>query len=124
MITLSEQSPRPQETFRYYFEQLQDLAREATRPEQRGRLLATAAAGGSDLDGITIEVRRVGGSDGAVKLAYGTRNGSARAGREFRRTEGELRWSTATLRRARSGFRYSRTRPAMPRATSASSSSR
>ena len=103
MITLSEQSPRPQETFRYYFEQLQDLAREAMRPEQRGRLLATAAAGGSDLDGITIEVRRVGGSDGAVNLAYGTRNGSARAGREFRRTEGELRWehgdaSTRTVR--------------------------
>lgn len=92
MITLSEESPRPQETFRYYFEELQDLAREATMPEQRGRLVATAAAGGGDLDGITIEVSRVGGSDGAATLAYGTRNGSARAGREFRRTEGELRW--------------------------------
>ena len=73
------------------------------RPERRGRLVATAAAGGGDLDGITIEVRRVGGSDGAVNLAYGTRNGSARAGREFRRTEGELRWehgdaSTRTVR--------------------------
>ena len=92
MITLSEQSPRPQETYRYYFEQLQDLAREAIRPERRGRLVATAAAGGVATDAITIEVRRVGGSDGAVTLAYGTRNGSARAGREFRRTEGELRW--------------------------------
>ena len=92
MITLSEQSPRPQETYRYYFEQLQDLAREAIRPERRGRLVATAAAGGGDADAITIEVKRVGGSDGAVTLAYGTRNGSARAGREFRRTEGELRW--------------------------------
>ena len=92
MITLSEQSPRPQETYRYYFEELQDLAREAMMPEDRGRLVATAAAGGGDPDGITIEVRRVGGSDGAVTLAYGTRNGSARAGRDFRRTEGELRW--------------------------------
>ena len=92
MITLSEQSPRPQETFRYYFEQLQGLAREAMTPERRGRLEATAAAGGGDPDAITIEVSRVGGSDGAVTLAYGTRNGSARAGREFRRTEGELRW--------------------------------
>ena len=92
MITLSEQSPRPQETYRYYFEQLQDLAREAMRPERRGRLEASAAAGGGDPDAITIEVSRVGGSDGAATLAYGTRNGSARAGREFRRTEGELRW--------------------------------
>ncbi len=87
MITLSEQSPRPQETYRYYFEQLQNLAREAMRPERRGRLLATAVApeAGSDPGEITIEVRRVNGSDGAVTLAYGTRNGSARAGREFRR---------------------------------------
>ncbi|MCY3963625.1 MAG: serine hydrolase [Acidobacteria bacterium] len=92
MITLSEQSPRPQETYRYYFEQLQDLARDAMKPERRGRLVATAAAGGGDADAITIEVKRVGGSDGAVTLAYGTRNGSARAGREFRSTEGELRW--------------------------------
>ncbi|MCY3970354.1 MAG: serine hydrolase [Acidobacteria bacterium] len=94
MITLSEQSPRPQETYRYYFEQLQDLAREAMRPERRGRLVATAIVpdGGSDSREITIEVKRQSGSDGAVTLAYGTRNGSARAGREFRRTEGELRW--------------------------------
>lgn len=120
MITLSEQSPRPQETYRYYFEQLQDLARAAMRPERRGRLVATAAAGGGDEDSITIEVNRVGGSDGAVTLAYGTRNGSARAGREFRRTEGELRWEhgDASTRRVRipllpnaggdtdSGFRF------------------
>ncbi len=94
MITLSEQSPRPQETYRYYFEQLQDLAREAIRPERRGRLVATAVTpeAGSDPGEITIEVKRTGGSDGAVTLAYGTRNGSARASREFRRTEGELRW--------------------------------
>ena len=92
MITLSEQSPRPQETYRYYFEELQDLAREAMMPEDRGRLVATTAAGGGDPDGITIQVRRVGGSDGAVTLAYGTRNGSARTGRDFKRTEGELRW--------------------------------
>lgn len=120
MITLSERSPRPQETYRYYFEQLQDLARAAMRPERRGRLVATAAAGGGDEDSITIEVNRVGGSDGAVTLAYGTRNGSARAGREFRRTEGELRWEhgDASTRRVRipllpnaggdtdSGFRF------------------
>ena len=94
MITLSERSPRPRETYRYYFEQLQDLARDAIRPERRGRFEATAAIpeAGSDPNGITIEVRRVGGSDGAATIAYGTRNGSARAGREFRRTEGELRW--------------------------------
>ena len=98
MITLSEQSPRPQETYRYYFEQLQDLARAAMRPERRGRLVATAAAGGGDEDAIAIEVERVGGSDGAVTLAYGTRNGSARAGREFRRTEGELRWEHGDAR--------------------------
>ncbi len=105
MITLSEQSPRPQETYRYYFEQLQDLAREATRPERRGRLAAAAAAPEevAEPGGITVEVERAGGSDGAVTLAYGTRNGSARAGREFRRTEGELRWehgdsSTRTVR--------------------------
>ncbi len=105
MITLSEQSPRPQETYRYYFEQLQDLAREAMRPERRGRLVATAIApeGGSDPGEITIEVKRTSGSDGAVTLAYGTRNGSARAGREFRRTEGELRWEhgDASTRRVR-----------------------
>lgn len=103
MITLSEQLPRPQETYRYYFEQLQDLARAAMRPERRGRLVATAAAGGGDEDSITIEVKRVGGSDGAVTLAYGTRNGGARAGREFRRTEGELRWEhgDASTRRVR-----------------------
>lgn len=105
MITLSERSPRPQETYRYYFEQLQDLAREATRPERRGRLVATAStpAAGADPGKITIEVQRTDGSDGAVTLAYGTRNGSARAGREFRRTEGELRWEhgDASTRRVR-----------------------
>ncbi len=105
MITLSEQSPRPQETYRYYFEQLQDLAREATRPEQRGRFAAVEAAPeeGPDPGGITIEVRRIGGSDGAATLAYGTRNGTASAGREFRRTEGELRWEhgDASTRRVR-----------------------
>ncbi len=94
MITLSERSPRPQETFRSYFEELQDLARAAIRPERRGRLTATTAAL-SDGNGprmIAIEVRREGGSDGAATIAYRARNGSARAGRDFRRTEGELRW--------------------------------
>ena len=94
MITLSEQSPRPRETYRYYFEQLQDLAREAIGPERRGRFTAAATAPEADSGrrAFSIEVKRVGGSDGAATLAYGTRNGSARAGREFRRTEGELRW--------------------------------
>ncbi len=94
MITLSERSPRPQETFRSYFEELQDLARAAIRPERRGRLTATETAptDGGGSEAITLEVRREGGSDGAVTLAYRARNGSARAGRDFRRTEGELRW--------------------------------
>ncbi|MYB19271.1 MAG: serine hydrolase [Holophagales bacterium] len=94
MITLSERSPRPQETFRSYFEELQNLARAAIRPERRGRLTAAAAASteGSGPGAITIEVRREGGSDGAATLAYRARNGSARAGRDFRRSEGELRW--------------------------------
>ena len=94
MITLSERSPRPQETYRYYFEQLQDLAREAIRPERRGRFTTAVKApeAGPGPGTIEIEVGRAGGSDGAATLAYGTRNGSARAGREFRRTEGELRW--------------------------------
>lgn len=105
MITLSERSPRPQETFRSYFEELQDLARAAIRPERRGRLTATASSSteSSDPAAITIEIRREGGSDGAATLAYRARNGSARAGRDFRRTEGELRWehgdaSTRTVR--------------------------
>lgn len=105
MITLSEQSPRPQETYRYYFEQLQDLAREATTPEERGRFAAAEAApeGGSAPGELTVEVTRMGGSDGAATLAYGTRNGSARAGQQFRRTEGELRWEhgDASTRRVR-----------------------
>ncbi len=94
MITLSERSPRPQETFRSYFEELQDLARAAIRPERRGRLTATTAAlsDGNGPPTIAIEVRREGGSDGAATIAYRARNGSARAGRDFRRTEGELRW--------------------------------
>ncbi len=94
MITLSERSPRPQETFRSYFEELQDLARTAIRPERRGRLTATTAAlsDGNGPRTIAIEVRREGGSDGAATIAYRARNGSARAGRDFRPTEGELRW--------------------------------
>ena len=94
MITLSERSPRPQETFRSYFEELQDLARAAIRPERRGRWTAAAssATGGGDPGAITIEIRREGGSDGAATLAYRTRNGSARAGRDFRPAEGEIRW--------------------------------
>ncbi len=94
MITLSEQSPRPQETFRGYFEELQDLARAAIRPERRGRLTATTAAlsDGNGPPTIAIAVRREGGSDGAATIAYRARNGSARAGRDFRQTEGELRW--------------------------------
>ena len=94
MITLSEQSPRPQETLRGYFEELQDLARAAIRPERRGRFTATEAAptDGGASNAFTLQVRREGGSDGAVTLAYRTLNGSARAGRDFRRTEGELRW--------------------------------
>ncbi|MDE2977463.1 MAG: serine hydrolase, partial [Acidobacteriota bacterium] len=84
----------PQETFRSYFEELQDLARAAIRPERRGRWTAAASSGtgGSDPGAITIEVTREDGSDGAATLAYRARNGSARAGRDFRRTEGELRW--------------------------------
>jgi hypothetical protein len=94
MITLSEQSPRPQETFRSYFEELQDLTRTAIRPERRGRLTATteALSGDNGPRTIAIKVRREGGSDGAATIAYRARNGSARAGRDFRRTEGELRW--------------------------------
>ena len=94
MITLSERSPRPQETFRSYFEELQDLARAAIRPERRGRLIAATSPSteSSGPAAITIEIKREGGSDGAATLAYRTRNGSARAGRDFRRTEGELRW--------------------------------
>ena len=94
MITLSERSPRPQETFRSYFEELQDLARAAIRPERRGRWTAvtSSSTGGSGPGAITIEISREGGSDGAATLAYRARNGSARAGRDFRHTEGEIRW--------------------------------
>ena len=61
MITLSERSPRPQETFRSYFEELQDLARAAIRPERLravDRHLPQPSSDGNGPRTIAIEVRR------------------------------------------------------------------
>ncbi len=96
MITLSEQSPRPQETYRLYFEQLQDLARTGIRTgdeaEQRGRFTAVRAAGEPGANHLAIRVERRDGSDGGAALAYRTVNATARAGRDYDRIAGELRW--------------------------------
>ena len=126
MVTLSERSPRPQETLRGYFEELQDLARTAIRPERRGRLTATEAAptDGGASNAFTLEVRREGGSDGAVTIAYRTLNGSARPAGTFGVPKANSAGNTATRPPAPSACRCCRPTRQPRHAISASSSKR